>query len=76
MLFGETLDMVMRDLGIDAVTLSERSGVSTPYISKIRSGKTKDPSWPKALALIGALGMTPSEFALLQEGVREKEDEC
>lgn len=52
---------------MDAVTLSERSGVSTPYISKVRSGKTKDPSWSKALALISALGMTPSEFGELQQ---------
>lgn len=66
MTFGEALTIAMEQNNIDAVTLSRKSGVSTPYISKVRSGATLDPSWPKACALIDALGMTLDEFLKIQ----------
>lgn len=62
MTFGQTLTMVMEEKGMDAVTLSRLSGVNTPYISKLRSGKIQDPTFTKAVNLILALGMTPTEF--------------
>ena len=66
MTFGDALSAAMDAAGMDATTLSERSGVSSPYISKVRSGTTLDPSWSKACALITGLGMTPQEFLQLQ----------
>ena len=62
MLFGQALSKVMDEKGVDAVTLSRLSGVTTPYISKIRKGEIVDPTFTKAIALITALGMTPNEF--------------
>ena len=68
MLFGQALSKVMKEKGVDAVTLSRLSGVNTPYISKIRSGKISDPTFTKACALIFALGMTPDEFCKIRSG--------
>lgn len=67
MTFGQTLSKVMAEKGIDAVTLSQLSGVNTPYISKLRKGKILDPTFTKAVALIIALGMTPTEFYELSQ---------
>lgn len=67
MTFGQTLSKVMAEKGIDAVTLSQLSGVNTPYISKLRKGKILDPTFTKAVALITALGMTPTEFYELSQ---------
>lgn len=68
MTFGEALTIAMEHKGIKANELAEKSGLSAPYISKLRRGKTGDPSWTKACMLIAALGMTPTEFDALQRG--------
>lgn len=62
MTFGEVLDGRMEELGMSATELSAKSGVGKPYISQLINGKLKDPTWPKACALIDAVGLTTDEF--------------
>jgi transcriptional regulator with XRE-family HTH domain len=71
MTFYENLEKALRKRGFTAAELSRRSGVSQTYISNLKVGVAKDVTWEKALKIIEALGMTPSEFAALEE----KEDE-
>lgn len=59
--FSATLQSIMDERGLrpcDLVT----DGINPPYLSRLLSGKVKDPTWEKALLIIDALGMTPSEF--------------
>lgn len=62
MTFGEAMADVMAKYGLTATQVSDRSGVSKPYISKLMNGKVKEPTWPKACAIIDALGLTTDEF--------------
>ena len=71
MTFYENLEKALRKRGFTAAELSRRSGVSQTYISNLKVGVAKDVTWEKALKIIEALGMTPSEFAALEE----KDDE-
>ena len=75
MTFGQTLSKVMAEKGMDAVTLSQLSGVNTQYISKLRKGKIVDPTFTKAVALILALGMTPNEFYELSKSDDQSEQQ-
>ena len=68
MTFAETMVKVMAERGMRPVDVSERSGVTQQYLSKLMSGKVKDPTWGKACAIIDALGVTPDEFAAIQDG--------
>lgn len=66
MTFGEALGIALERQEMKAAELSERSGVSASYISKLFSGRVKEPTWSKANAIIDALGITPSEFRKIQ----------
>ena len=59
--FGATLRAIMDERGLRAQDLV-CDGLTQQYISQIKTGKLKDPTWEKALLIIDALGMTPSEF--------------
>lgn len=72
MSFYETLAIAMREKGLTAAELSRRSGVYPSYITNLKKGTAKDATWSKALALIDALGMTPSEFYALQVSEDER----
>ena len=65
--FGETLAAYMQDNVIKAKELSDHSGVTQSYISKLISGKFADPTFTKACAIIDALGITLDEFSKLQD---------
>lgn len=67
MTFAEAIKKQMEAQGMNATALSERSGVTRPYISKLFSGKVKEPTWIKACALIDALGMTADQFREFME---------
>ena len=67
MSFYEKLRIALKRKGMTAAELSRRSGVSQTYISNLKVGVAKDVTWEKALLLIKGLGMTPSEFAALEE---------
>lgn len=68
MTFSEALELAMEARGLKAVEVAERSGVAASYLSKLATGRVKEPTWPKAIAIIEALGMTLDEFKKLQEG--------
>lgn len=62
MTFYETLARVLNEKGMTAAELSAKTGIGQPYFSRLKSGKTKDVTWEKALVIIAALDMTPDEF--------------
>ena len=62
MTFYETLACVLKEKGMTAADLSAKTGIGQPYFSRLKSGKTKDVTWEKALTIIDALDMTPNEF--------------
>ncbi len=64
--FGEALSVAMQRKGMSANELAKKAGVTAPYISQLRSGRSKDPLWSKACAVIHALDMTVDEFVELQ----------
>lgn len=67
MSFYEALSTAMEIKGVSPAELCARTGMHQSYLSKLKSGHTKDVTWEKALVIIDALGMTPSEFVELQE---------
>lgn len=67
MTFGEALFKEMYERKMTATVLARRSGVSDQYISKLLNGKVKEPTWPKACALIDALDMATDEFRAVME---------
>ena len=66
MTFYETLAMVMKEKNLTAAELSAKTGLHPSYFSKLKKGTFKDVTWEKALLIISALGITPGEFAELQ----------
>ena len=65
MSFYENLRIALEMRGMSAADLSRKSGISQTYLSNLKVGVAKDVTWEKALVIIDALGMTPSEFAAL-----------
>lgn len=63
--FGKTLKRVLDERGLRAIDLADES-LSTQYLSKLITGRTKSPTWDKALNIIEKLGMTPSEFRSIE----------
>lgn len=63
MTFYETLALVLNEKGMSPADLSAKTGIHQSYFSKLKSGHTKDVTWEKALVIIDALGMTPSDFS-------------
>lgn len=61
MAFSNALRTIMDERGLKARDLVCED-LSAQYLSKLLSGKVRDPTWEKALLIIDALGMTPSEF--------------
>ena len=62
MTFYETLALAMEQRGIRAADISRKTGIYQSYFSNLKNGEAKDVTWEKALLIIDALGMTPSEF--------------
>ena len=65
MSFGKTLKRVMAERGLKSVDLADEV-ITVQYVSKIVTGRTKSPTWDKAVYIIEKLGMTPSEFRALE----------
>ena len=68
MTFGEALSILLEEKGMQANEMSDKSGVTAPYISQLVCGKLKDPAFSKACKLVHALDMTLQEFIDFQEG--------
>lgn len=67
MKFVDAMKVLMQERGMNSKRLSEASGVSTQYISKLMVGKVLDPTWPKACKIIDALDVTTDEFRAIME---------
>lgn len=65
--FYETLAMALKMKGMKAADICAKTGISSSYFSKLKSGYMKDVTWDKALIILDALEMTPNEFVALQE---------
>lgn len=61
MSFAKTLDKVMRDRNLKSCDIV-CDEITAQYLSKLRNGKVKDPTWGKACAIIDKLGMGIEEF--------------
>ena len=65
MSFGKTLKRVMAERGLKSVDLADKV-ITVQYVSKLVTGRTKSPTWDKAVYIVEKLGMTPSEFRSLE----------
>lgn len=75
MTFYETLAHVLAEKGMSHAELSAKTGINQSYFSKLKSGHTKDVTWEKALVIIDALEMTPSEFSNIEYHAIDLNDE-
>lgn len=65
MSFGKTLKRVMAERGLKSVDLADEV-ITVQYVSKLVTGRTKSPTWEKAVHIAENLGMTPSEFRAVE----------
>ena len=65
MSFGKTLKRVVAERGLKSVDLADEV-ITVQYVSKLVTGRTKSPTWDKAVYIIEKLGMTPSEFRSIE----------
>lgn len=56
---------VMAERGLKSVDLADKV-ITVQYVSKLVTGRTKSPTWDKAVYIVEKLGMTPSEFRSLE----------
>lgn len=56
---------VMAERGMKSVDLADEV-ITVQYVSKLVTGRTKSPTWDKAVYIAEKLGMTPSEFRSLE----------
>ena len=75
MTFYDSLNKAMEEKGITAAELSRRTGFHQSYFSSLKKGDCKDVTWERALVIIEALDMTPSEFATLGEQEEDTDNE-
>ena len=67
MSFYDALAVVMHDKGITAAELARKTGIRKSYFTELKNGRVVSPSWDYALLIIAALGLTPDEFAKIEE---------
>lgn len=63
MRFGALVKQHMEAKEVSARELALRSGMNEAYISRVLSGKVKEPTFTKACQIINALGVNVSDFA-------------
>ena len=68
MTFYETMMKIMEKQGMTAADMCAKTGLYPSYFSKLKSGHIKDVTWDRAIIIIDALGITPSEFLRIQSG--------
>lgn len=56
---------VMAERGLKSVDLADKV-ITVQYVSKLVTGRTKSPTWEKAVHIAENLGMTPSEFRAVE----------
>ena len=67
MSFYDALAVVMHDKGITAAELARKTGIRKSYFTELKNGRVVSPSWDYALLIIAALGLTPNEFAAIED---------
>lgn len=79
MSFGKTLKRVMAERGLKSVDLADEV-ITVQYVSKLVTGRTKSPTWDKAVYIAEKLGMTPLGQRSCAHGVQRsqkaRQDEC
>lgn len=55
----------MAERGLKSFDLADEV-ITVQYVSKLVTGRTKSPTWDKAVYIIEKLGMTPSEFRSIE----------
>ena len=55
----------MAERGLKSVDLADEA-ITVQYVSKLVTGRTKSPTWEKAVHIAENLGMTPSEFRRIE----------
>jgi len=55
--YWESLEQRRKELGVSYTALSERSGVSTPTLKRLFSGKSENPTLHSLQAVCGVLGV-------------------
>lgn len=70
MRYGEALDLLLKQQGINRFSLSKAIGKSSTYISQLINGKIKEPSLSTSFAIADALGVTVQDFIdlMIEEG--------
>ena len=71
MSFYKLLATAMDKTGLTAAELSRRTGIYQSYFTNLKKGTAKDVTWERALLIIEALGMTPDDFAALEDSTDE-----
>ena len=67
MTFYEMFEIALEETGMNTADVCGKTGLYPSYFSKLKNGDAKDVTWEKALIIIDALGMSPSEFVTLAE---------
>ena len=62
MTFGEMLQMLMDERGMNMTELAHRSGVGKSTINELIKGRSSEPTFSKAKALADGLGVTLEDF--------------
>jgi predicted transcriptional regulator len=52
-MWPELINGILSREGISERELADRCGVKQPTINRLRTGKTRDPSWPLGQCLVG-----------------------
>lgn len=74
MSFREAMNAALQLKGLKPADIASDT-VNASYISKLQTGRVKDPTWQKALAIIRALDMYPDEFSELEDKVSQSTKE-
>lgn len=56
------LNTLSKEMGLTKADIARRSGLSTPKITQLFNGTTKDPRMSTVMALCKAFEMTPSQL--------------
>lgn len=67
MTFYDLFVIALKKKGVTAAEIARRTGYHQSYFTNLKKGECRDVTWERALKIIEALGMTPSEFLALGE---------
>lgn len=69
MLYQDVIKDALKSKNMNAGELAQKIGTSRGYVSQMLSGKVKDPSFKRTLAICRVLGLSVESLAeLIEEG--------